>query len=202
VIGVKHIFENEIYTNEITAVKIFIRDLTNTRSKPARPTNRSITPAVEPAPIKTNQNFTSPNNTTVYPSDTPQLPTASESPIDSSGDTNLLPTEGNDSTDGPSSSLFPVGEPVTDETVIPDNQQQSNEVDPADVDMDFGTIPEGAPFAPDADASTLPASAGISRIEQSRRESPFNIVKVGGVDPATAARIAEQRAQRDAILRR
>ena len=160
VIGIKHIFENEIYSNEITAVKIFIRDLTNNRSKPNTSRKKFVTPAVEPAPINENQNFVDPNNTTVYPSDTPQLPTIDEAPIDANEDTNLLPplptgdsvpplpAEASDSTDGPSSTLFPGGEPVTDATIIPDNQQQSTEVDPADVDMDFGTIPEGVPFTP------------------------------------------------------
>lgn len=148
VIGVKHIFENEIYSNEITAVKIFIRDLANNRSN-TNPSRKKFTSrAVTPTPAKENQDFRPPNNSTAYPLDTPQLPTEGDNAIDSSGDTNLLPPLPSDSTDGPSSSLFPVGEPVPDTTATPDNQQQGNAVDPADVDMDFGTIPEGAPFMP------------------------------------------------------
>ena len=230
IIGVKHIFENDIYTNEITAVKIFIEGAkrsTNTSSPANTPTTNTVTP-----PTRTNtSDFGEPNgNNNTSPSSTlndAQLPTPSASGNDGP---NLLPE-------------IPPGDPVVDSAPNTNPTTITPTSNPSDFSSPNSTgsssnlndgqlptpspegydgpedslflnldqkLPEGAPFAPDADQSsggsatdpTIPVSPGIARIEQMRKESLFNIVKVGGVDPAASARIAEQRARRAAILGR
>jgi hypothetical protein len=217
IIGIKHIFENDIYNNETTAVKIFIENEKGyiTAKNPASPNITASNTATVPTRTNTSD-FGDLNNTSSSSNlnDT-QLPSIDEG------------------YDGPSDSLLPDisnGEPVVDSAPITQpitNTPTSNTSDftspngssstpnlndgqlptPSSEGYD-GTsdslfiTPEGIPFASDADPSALPVSVGISSIEQLRRESPFNLVKVGDVDPAVSARIAEQRARRDAILRR
>jgi hypothetical protein len=215
IIGIKHIFENDIYNNEITAVKIFIENEKGyiIAKNPASPNKTASNIATVPTRTNTSD-FGDLNNTSSSNLNDTQLPSAEEG------------------YDGPSDSLLPDisnGEPVVESAPIAPpitNTPTSNTSDftspngpSSSPNLNDGQLPtpspegydgpsdslfstpEGIPFAPDADPSALPVSAGISSIEQSRRESPFNLVKVGGVDPAVSARIAEQRARRDAILR-
>ena len=224
IIGVKHIFENDIYTNEITAVKIFIEGAKRSTNN----SNPSNTPISNTAAQPTNtSDFGEPNSAT------PTNPTNNTSPASPQIDVQL-PTPSYNDYDGPN--LLPpitTGEPVVDtptttqpvtntglspstNNTLNDGQLPTSSPEGYDGPSDSlfpnldQKLPEGAPFAPDADQSsggsatdpTIPVSPGIARIEQMRRESPFNLVKVGGVDPAASARIAEWRARRNAILER
>jgi len=214
VIGIKHIFENDIYTNEITAVKIFIEGAkrsTNTSS----PTNKTASNTAT-VPTRTNtSDFGDLNNTSSSSNlnDT-QLPSIDEG-YDGPSDS-LLPDISNGE---PVVESAPIAQPITNtpasntsEFTSPNGSSSSQNLNDGQLptpspegydgpsDSLFST-PEGIPFAPDADPPS-PTSLGISSIEQARRESPFNLVKVGGVNSAASARIAEQRARRDAILRR
>lgn len=231
VIGVKHIFENDIYNNEIVAVKIFID--TNQGIVSKNPVASStLTTASNAAATTNTSNFVAPNNTGA--SSSSQLPNVgSQIPTDST----QLPTGSEDSSDDSSINLLPnisTGEPtVNEESVTPPRRTNTNiekesdfrvpSVDPQQLPTESPSdyegpsdslffTPEGAPFAPDDDqtgngvATSLglvpPNSPAALRIEQARGESLFNIVKVGGVDPAASARIADQRARRNAILGR
>lgn len=123
VIGVKHIFENEIYSNEITAVKIFIEDkkgLINAevsqKVNPAAVNN--ISAATKTAP----SDYTDPNNNN---NNIPDLPTMSESG-NNDIDISLLPDVSQ-------------GEPV------PDNVVTEEIIDTTDTNFDE-PLPEGEPF--------------------------------------------------------
>lgn len=82
VIGVKHIFENDIYSNEITAVKIFIEGIKGSFPS-VNPTN-TFTYNTVTSPTRTNtSNFTEPNsNSTTLPQSDNQISTPSESEYD------------------------------------------------------------------------------------------------------------------------
>lgn len=125
VIGIKHIFENEIYSNEITAVKIFIEGRDNfieVNRAPRQPVSTSMPQSPASAP----SDFIEPNNTNTS----------------STLNDNQLPTEAEGGYEEPSNSLFPdisngepVIEPVTD--AQPTVSTESNFDVP---------IPEGIPF--------------------------------------------------------
>jgi len=218
VIGIKHIFENEIYTNEITAVKIFIEADKTPKAFDNNTTVDTTTSGFINPPTGTNtSDFVEPNSTTFSSTlnDT-QLPTLSEEGYDGASNS-LLPDISNGE---PVIDSAPNTQPVTNtpaantsdftnpnSTNSPSNLNDDQLPTPSPEGYDGPSdslfiTPEGIPFAPDADQSSSGTSSGLSRIEQSRRESPFSIVKVGGVDPAASARIAEQRALRNAILGR
>lgn len=240
IIGVKHIFENDIYSNEITAVKIFIQDEKGAivSSSPAAPST-STTSSVTPPATTNTSNFVAPNtpSTNINQSSTggSQLPnTGSQVPTDST----QLPTGSETSSDDSSVNLLPnisTGEPVVNEESVTPPRRTNTTIEkesdfrvpgkvtqpplPSDSSPGYDSTsdslfptPEGAPFAPDdvqtgnGVATSLglvpPNSPAGLRIEQARKESLFNIVKVGGVDPAASARIADQRARRNAILGR
>jgi hypothetical protein len=124
VIGIKHIFENEIYSNEITAVKIFIEDKNGLiNAEVSQTVNPAAVSKVTPS-IKTNTNdFIEPNNNN---NNLPELPVTSES-NDNVIDASLLPD-------------ISQGEPVID------NIQPTETILTDDVNIDV-PIPEGEPFS-------------------------------------------------------
>jgi hypothetical protein len=124
VIGIKHIFENEIYSNEITAVKIFIEDKNGLiNAEVSQTVNPAAASKVTPS-IKTNTNdFIEPNNNN---NNLPELPVTSES-NDNVIDASLLPD-------------ISQGEPVID------NIQPTETILTDDVNIDV-PIPEGEPFS-------------------------------------------------------
>jgi len=144
IIGIKHIFENEIYSNEITAVKIFIEEKGGLVSTSETTSNPSISRA--PTSQPSNANLTTIN------SDQPDRSAAETDFIDPNNINNTsnsstlndaqLPTADDNNDDGPSNSLFPdisEGEPTVDTSVI----EQSVTEDNINVDV---PIPEGIPF--------------------------------------------------------
>lgn len=141
IIGVKHIFENEIYSNEVTAVKIFIEEKGSVISASSTSSNPSINRA--PTSQPSNANLTTINS---GQPDRSAAATDFIDPNNTSGTSTLndtqLPTAAENNYDGPSNSLFPdisEGEPVADDPVNVQPTAENN----LNVDI---PIPEGIPF--------------------------------------------------------
>jgi hypothetical protein len=123
VIGIKHIFSNEIYSNEITAVKIFIEDKNGlVKADVVQKVNSAATNNVAPSTRTNNTDFIEPNNSN---NNSPDLPESSENDDDVI-DTSLLPD-------------ISQGEPV------PDTAESSDPTVVTDANLEV-PIPEGAPF--------------------------------------------------------
>ena len=123
VIGVKHIFENEIYSNEITAVKIFIEDKKGLiNAEVSQKVNSAAVNNISAATKTAPSDYTDPNNNN---NNIPDLPTMSESG-NNDIDISLLPDVSQ-------------GEPV------PDNVITEEIIDTTDTNFDE-PLPEGEPF--------------------------------------------------------
>lgn len=144
VISVKHIFEHEIYTNEIVAVKIFVGNENN------RPIPTIFTPSPAPnnnTPVPPASDFIDPNN------NIPQQP--QQPPIDLPFPLPEFNDQSSDELPGGEGSiddvtLFPLGDPVPDSslpttTVTPPPSDSGGD---STSDLTFDDLPEGIPFQP------------------------------------------------------
>lgn len=222
IIGVKHIFQHEIYTNEIIAVKIFIEGKNNFMEGNRDPI-QTVNSSTTQAPATLPSDFADPNsiNFSSTLNDT-QLPTPSDS---SSSDPSLLPE-------------IPPGEPVADSAPITNPTTNTPASNPSDFTSPNGTstpsnlnddrlptpspegydgpsdslfpTPEGIPFESDVDQSrgvtatvlgpSDPNNPTTKRIQQLSEQWQQSRGQTGQVDPVVGARIAARNARRNAAL--
>ena len=221
IIGVKHIFQNEIYSNEITAVKIFIEGKNNFQEGSRDPI-QAVNSGTNQTPT-TPSDFVDPNSSNFSSTlnDT-QLPAPSDS---SSDGLSLLPE------------ISP-GEPVADSAPITNPATNTPASNPSDFTSPNGTstpsnlndgqlptpspegydgpsdslfpTPEGIPFESDVDQSrgvtatvlgpSDPNNPTTKRIQQLSEQWQQSRGQTGQVDPVVGARIAARNARRNAIL--
>ena len=224
VIGVKHIFSNEIYSNEIIAVKIFIEGKNGLiNADVVQKVNTSANNNVAPSARTNNTDFIDPNNSDNSLPDLPDSPESDDNAID----TSLLP----DISQGePVADPAPITQPTTNtptsntsDFISPNGTSgTSNQNDrqlPTQSDAGYDgpsnslfPTPEGAPFIQDVDQSSGvtatilgpsdPDSPTTKRIQQLSAQWEQSRGQVGEVDPVVGARIAARNARRNAILER